>query len=312
MYVWYVCSSSASSNGNAILDTSSDGNQFYLLDIVRIYTLPLMKIALHRSAPLTHLISTLEDCRQPDLTWGKSDVWQATGKLFPTWITVLSYHLITHFFKEEQPYDQPDTNTAISAFLKTHSQLFPERSKQKKRQKDIFLSSLSQLCLLRSDIAQDVFPLIILSAVAVVAAVSENAKYFSDKLSAYVLCPSCPLSRATILGCKSLHFLLRQSIKTFVKDAPSYKKSGQPNPVPALTPWVLPYSFTLSIDFKMAAEAAIRCKAVCTALLFAEMSTENADKRKLLDYNTDISRYIHTYIDTYISHYFLLLSTGVS
>ena len=215
---------------------------------------------------------------------------------------MLTYHLITNFFAEDsplpQPHDQPDLNNETAAFLKTHSQLFPERNKLKKRQKDIFLSSLSQLCLLRSDIAQNVFPLIILSAL-IKPAVSDNGKYFSDKLSMYVLSPSCPLSRATILGCKSLHFLLRQNIKTFIKDSSSCsKKAGRPNPNPVPNPnpnprpWTLPYTFTLSIDFKLAAEAAMQCRAVCTALLFAEMSTEYADKRKLLDYNTDISRYI--------------------
>lgn len=38
--------------------------------------------------------------------------------------------------------------------------------------------------------------------------------------------------------------------------------------------WALPYSFTLEIDAAYAAEAALRCGCVCSALVLAEMADE--------------------------------------
>ena len=38
--------------------------------------------------------------------------------------------------------------------------------------------------------------------------------------------------------------------------------------------WALPYSFALEIDAAYAAEAALRCGCVCSALVLAEMADE--------------------------------------
>lgn len=235
-------------------------NLNYLLDLIKIYSFPLTQTVLHRRSHLYNLIYHVENSDHADLVWGSIDIWQTNGKSYSSWVSVLSYRLIQDFFCHD---DSVIENESIQGFGDIHSSVFRHPSKMRFKLKDVFLTSISPLCLLQSDIAQEVFPLIVLSAVRSTNSNLLN-EYLSNNLTKYVLSSECTLELATLLGCRVLHFMLRQSIKRFVK-------VGQKNK-PAVKG--LPYSFTLDIDFKVAASAAIRCKSVCSALLFAELSVE--------------------------------------
>ena len=255
-------------------DSDGDLSLYYLLDIIQLYTLPLVPIVLHRQEKSYYLIRSIENSSQPSIIWGTNDVWSSEGKDYSTWISVLSHQLIWGFFAEPQTKPNHVLSSEMTTFTKVHAEIFHEKLPEN-RQRDIFLSSLAVICLLRSDIAQEIFPLVVLSILK--NKVIDNSGFVADKLTRFVLSPSCQLPRATILGCKALHFLLRQNIKTFIKD--SCKKT----PRVAAQVWTLPYSFTVNINFKVASEAAMRCNAVCTALLFAELSAESANNRMASD-----------------------------
>ena len=144
---------------------------------------------------------------------------------------------------------------------------------------DLFIAQHAEICSVSQETAEAIFPLIILDLLQT----NSNDPAVCDELShrvALILSGSAVFPRATQLAVNTLTFLLLQNIRRFVDLSTSSKakadrRNGREHSSKGSDKnWNLPYSFSLNIDLKFCAEAAVRCGCVCSALLFSELADE--------------------------------------
>ena len=184
---------------------------------------------------------------------------------YTQWVTQLTYHLVNTLFTNSTT---TSTNTTSSASGSR------QKSTSKSKCKDILLTTLKPVLLLRTDIAEATFPLILSVLLREGGNSSSLRTQLSECITKYLLSPSCRFIEATQLGCRTIVHLFRQNIAQLVSTPMNSARSSAPTTSSGSSSWTLPFSCGLDIDLKLAATAATRVQLISTALLFAELSDE--------------------------------------
>jgi hypothetical protein len=184
-----------------------------------------------------------------------NELWSTVGKpSYSAWLCELSYRLVDECFVSTSRVEAARSTRSLA--------LCP----------DNFLEALKPVCKVDPEFAEGLFPLIVSGILRANAAAPDIVQSLSECVERHLLSPECAFKEATQLGCNVLTFLLRQEMAAFT----ATRAAASPRSSASQSAWELPYSISLRISFKAAAEAATRCQLVCSALLFAELSDESA------------------------------------
>ncbi|KAJ1433988.1 hypothetical protein B484DRAFT_394296, partial [Ochromonadaceae sp. CCMP2298] len=194
-----------------------------------------------------------------------AELWDtALAASYQEWISNLVFHLIDRCYQPLEGAPTSSSSSSSSSAITLTS--------------DPFLAAVKPICLLRSDFAEAVFPLVVFDILRHNGA-NSYAQSTLTQCVKQLLAPRA-FRQATQLACRLLTFLLRQDISDFlVQGAQGAPRVAPPESKTALD-WALPYSYILGIDFKYAASAASRCQLTCTALLFAGLGVENRQEER--------------------------------
>ena len=146
---------------------------------------------------------------------------------------------------------------------------------------DLFVAWIIDAVAVSSAVAEAVFPLVFCDIIrnhtedhgALIA-------YFSDSMSLHMLSTDS-LPQASRLALKTISFLLRQNVISFKETSQKRSvKSTSPHdsipPVLGLSPpWKPPFGISLNIDLQIIVNAAVRCGAICSALMLIELHMES-------------------------------------
>lgn len=171
-----------------------------------------------------HVLNAPSTSSSTSRAWSR-DTWDTTGKTYNNWISELSFQLLQECFllPRDDHSDQlanDEWHDATSGTTKKHP------LKGKKSYNDLFLTSMTAMCLLRYDVAEALFPLIVRGVITGNALNTTIIDRLSRRITEFILNPKCKLKQAVTLGCNVLNFLLRQDIKEFCVE--SMKKSPRP------------------------------------------------------------------------------------
>lgn len=253
-----------------------------LIQSYRIHTASAEQGALPHSLQRKYFLCPEQQHQQVSVE--SAELWTTVGKSYEQWITQLSFHLIDSCYESNST--DPSSTSSTSARAAAGAAMFTQT-------KDVFISEMKYACLVRSDIAEAVLPVIVYGALKTNGVNSHMHQLLSSMIAYHLLAPDCPMMRATQLGCQVLTFLMKQDMDDFIHLQCSSSSSSVVRALPRLEPtksndteWSLPYSYILNIDLRYAAQAAIRCQLVCSALLFAELSSEG------LKYSLESAAYV--------------------
>lgn len=145
---------------------------------------------------------------------------------------------------------------------------------------DLFFASLLHLAFLRTDIAELLFPLIILDLVVSSGLETVQVDFITSKVVSFLLSDETQIlmPAASRLGVKTLNLLLKYDIGRFLHSKQSRKRKpqeAQKSIDTSVDRNSVTYNFLLDIDFFVAAKAAYQCGCTSSSLLFYELHIEN-------------------------------------
>jgi len=214
--------------------------------------------------------------------WDRS-VWATENKTYHKWVSALTAHIIRSAYCDGGPMSHSSMRSPAKSSKRA--------SKSDKTILDLssgshanFVIPLSEVCLLRYEIAEALLPLVLYDIVNQIEMVGSKV---SGLLTRYLLSKTCQLMDATRLGCSILIFFLRQNINEFARKSRTQLLGNGKSDAQRSQAYksqsaaesngrIEIFSCTLTVDLMYAAEAANRCGCACTALLMAELSHEHS------------------------------------
>ena len=229
--------------------------------------------------------------------WDKT-VWSTKNKLYNAWISTLTAHVISTFYDSSTLRKRLEASTQSLKLTKERNDYTAAREERLGMESQLremsykqgcFLASLHSVCILRPELAEAVLPLLLYDIVCHSEGSHNSIAKISGLLTKYLLSPNCMLPEATRLGCSILTFFLRQEITDFKqksrssilrencnRDTRTPGKSSKTIASNQISSGINLFSYRLNVDLLYAAQAAVRCGCICTALIFTELSHEHS------------------------------------